>query len=291
MHSAGGFHTVLVAYDGSPGAEDALRVGERLWAPGDGGLILACVAPAAPAWSTEESAREEHDATRAMLEEGRSHVDRGVRVRLVSRSAESSARGLTELAESEGADLIVVGPSAHSRDGGVATGRTANRLLQGAPCAVAVTPAGFDAERFQHVGVAYDASPEADAALAAGYAIAARDGAAITLVSALPAASAECEELDEQLAMAVAAAPEGVDSRTTVVYGDPAAAIRQACDGIVDLMMAGSRGYGPVRRALTGSISAGLVERAPHPVVVMPRPGARAPSSALSGTGRARTGT
>jgi nucleotide-binding universal stress UspA family protein len=274
MRSAGGFHTVLVAYDGSPGAEAALRLGERLRMPGDGGLVLACVAPAAPAFGTVESAHEEDEATRAMLEEGRSHVDVGVRVRLVSASASSSARGLTELAESEGADLIVVGPSAHARDGGVATGRTANRLLQGAPCAVAVTPAGFDAERFEHVGVAYDASPEADAALAAGYAIAARDGAAVTLVSALPATSAAREQLDERLAAAAAAAPEGVETGTTVVYGDPVAAIREACDGIVDLMVAGSRGYGPIRRALTGSISAGLVERAPYPVVVMPRPGA-----------------
>jgi nucleotide-binding universal stress UspA family protein len=290
MRSADGFDTVLVAYDGSRGAEAALRLGERLRAPGDGALILACVAPAAPAWGTEESAREEAEATRAMLEEGRSHVDAGVRVRLVSASAASSAHGLTELAESEGVDLIVVGPSAHSRDGGVATGRTANRLLQGSPCAVAVTPADFGAGRFQHVGVAYDASPEADAALAAGYAIAARYGAVITLVSALPAVSADREQLDQQLAAAVAAAPEGVEAATTVVHGDPVAAIREACDGIIDLMVAGSRGYGPVRRALTGSISAGLVERAPYPVVVMPRPGAGARPAGPSG-GRARAGT
>jgi nucleotide-binding universal stress UspA family protein len=269
-----GFHTVLAAYDGSRGAEAALRLGERLLVPGDGKLILACVAPAAPGWGTEESAREEHEATQAMLEEGRSHVDVGVRVRLVSASAASSADGLTGLAESEDVDLIVVGPSAHSRDGGVATGRTANRLLQGAPCAVAVAPAGFDADRFRHVGVAYDASPEADAALAAGYAIAARDGAAITVISALPAASDDREQVEVQLSAAAVAAPEGVDPRTTVVCGDPVAAIREATDGVVDLMVAGSRGYGPVQRALTGSISAGLVERAPHPVIVMPRPGA-----------------
>jgi nucleotide-binding universal stress UspA family protein len=274
MRSACGFHTVLVAYDGSPGAEAALRLGERLLAPRDGELILACIAPAAPAWETEESAREAEDATRAVLEDGRSQVDVGVRVKLVSASAPSSAHGLTELAESRGVDLIVVGPSAHSRDGGIATGRTANRLLQGAPCAVAVTPAGFGgAERFRHVGVAYDGSPEADAALAAGYAIAGRDGAAVTLVSALPGTSAERKHVEEQLAAAAAAAPEGVQPGTKIVSGDAVAAIREACDGVVDLMVAGSRGYGPVQRALTGSISAGLVERAPQPVVVMPRPG------------------
>lgn len=275
MHSTDGFRTVLVAYDGSPGAEDALRLGERLRMPGEGELILACVGPAAPAWRTQESAHEEDVATRVMLEEARSHVDVGVRVRLVSAPAPSSASGLIELAESEGVDLIVVGPSEHSRDGGIATGRTANRLLQGAPCAVAVTPPGGlgGAERFRHVGVAYDGSPEADAALAAGYAIAARDGAEVTLVSA---ASEDREQVGARLSAAAAAAPDGVHPRTTIVSGDTIAAIRAATDGVVDLMVTGSRGYGPVQRGLTGSVSAELAERAPHPVVVTPRLGARA---------------
>jgi nucleotide-binding universal stress UspA family protein len=270
---ADGFRTVLVAYDGSPGAEEALRLGERLLMPGDGALVLASVAPAAPAPGTEESAHEEHEATRLMLEEGRSHVDVGIRVRLVSATADSSAHGLTGLAQSEGADLIVVGPSRHARDGGVATGRTANRLLQGAPCAVAVAPAGFGAERFRHVGVAYDGSPEADAALAAAYAIAARDGAAVTVVSAMSGEPDDREQAAARLSAAAAAAPQGVDPHTIIVSGDAVAAIREATDGTVDLMVAGSRGYGPVQRALTGSVSAGLVERVPHPVVVMPRPG------------------
>lgn len=57
----------------------------------------------------------------------------------------------------------------------------AGRLLHGAPCAVAVAPAGArEAGSFRHVGIAYDGTPEARAALAAGYALAAGDHAAVS---------------------------------------------------------------------------------------------------------------
>jgi nucleotide-binding universal stress UspA family protein len=45
----------------------------------------------------------------------------------------------------------------------------------------------------------------------------------------------------------------------------------------VDLLVIGSRGYGPMRRALLGSTSIPLVRHANHPLIVFPR-GAGAPS-------------
>lgn len=41
-----------------------------------------------------------------------------------------------------------------------------------------------------------------------------------------------------------------------------------------DLLVAGSRGYGPVLRVLLGSVSTHLAHHAPCPVLVVPRPGA-----------------
>ena len=49
-----------------------------------------------------------------------------------------------------------------------------------------------------------------------------------------------------------------------------------ACEGIVDLLVTGSRSYGPVQRALLGSVSEALTEGASHPVLVVPRVGGRA---------------
>ena len=40
----------------------------------------------------------------------------------------------------------------------------------------------------------------------------------------------------------------------------------------VDLLVIGSRGYGPVRRVLLGSVSAYLAKHSSCPIVVTPRP-------------------
>ncbi|HSS43092.1 MAG TPA: universal stress protein [Solirubrobacterales bacterium] len=51
------------------------------------------------------------------------------------------------------------------------------------------------------------------------------------------------------------------------------AAIVEACEEAgADLLVAGSRNYGPVRRVLLGSVSTQLMHRAPCPVLVVPRP-------------------
>jgi hypothetical protein len=54
--------------------------------------------------------------------------------------------------------------------------------------------------------------------------------------------------------------------------------IADACDGVIDLLVTGSRAYGPLQRALLGSVSEELIARARHPVLVVPR--ARSPVGA-----------
>jgi nucleotide-binding universal stress UspA family protein len=195
---------------------------------------------------------------------------------------------LTEIAESEQADLLVLGAHRTTSERRATPGSTAFRLLQGAPCAVAVAPLGErERERFHHVGVAYDGSAEACAALHAAYALAARDSAAVSLYQviaprgtaypgALPAdiaaaAQAERSRVQEQLDAAADAAPAGVNPRTVLLSGEPADEIARASDGIVDLLFAGSRAYGPMHRALAGSVSEALLRWATHPVIILPR--------------------
>jgi nucleotide-binding universal stress UspA family protein len=67
-----------------------------------------------------------------------------------------------------------------------------------------------------------------------------------------------------------------------VLYGPPGKVIRDACDGVVDLLVTGSRGYGPMQRALLGSVSEALTDGARYPVLVLPRnasPAAGEPAS------------
>ena len=53
--------------------------------------------------------------------------------------------------------------------------------------------------------------------------------------------------------------------------GPPAATLAAACEDDVDLLLVGSRGYGPTLRVLLGSVSAELIRKAPCPVLVTPR--------------------
>jgi nucleotide-binding universal stress UspA family protein len=223
------YRTVIVAHDGSPHADRALRLAEQL---ADHGAtpLLACVAPE----------RE--------------------------RSAEHA---LTALAEEKGADLIVVGHDALGL-----------RLLRGAPCAVAIAPAEGEGE-IRHIGVAYDGSAEAELALEAAYALAARLGAAVSVyLAVLPAvtdgldALLERREANALLDAAADRAPAGVNPETVVVSGYASAALAGRADGVVDLLVVGSRRQGPLRRALLGSTSRMLAVELDCAVLVTPR-GAR----------------
>ena len=82
----------------------------------------------------------------------------------------SAAHALHDIAQAEHAELIVVGSSHTGRLGRVAPGSTGERLLHGAPCAVAIVPDGYRTRAEQpirRIGVAYDGSDEATAAVAA----------------------------------------------------------------------------------------------------------------------------
>ena len=53
--------------------------------------------------------------------------------------------------------------------------------------------------------------------------------------------------------------------------GDAAVVLRDEAEMGVDLLVVGSRGYGPAMRTMLGSIAAELIAWAPCPVLVYPR--------------------
>jgi nucleotide-binding universal stress UspA family protein len=80
----------------------------------------------------------------------------------------SPARALHALAEREGAQLLVTGSSGRGVVGRLFPGAVTDRLLHGAPCPVAVAPAGFSpdsAARLGVVGVGFIDRPDGHAAL------------------------------------------------------------------------------------------------------------------------------
>lgn len=79
-------------------------------------------------------------------------------------------------------------------------------------------------------------------------------------------------DIEAQTAMAQVAALQQVDE-LTLEPGPPVAVLRAAMNQGAVLGVVGSRGRGPLRAALMGSVSSELAEEAPCPVVVVP-PGA-----------------
>jgi nucleotide-binding universal stress UspA family protein len=75
-------------------------------------------------------------------------------------------------------------------------------------------------------------------------------------------------ELDDVLAQETM--NDAVEVRAHIVEGAPADVLVEAADG-ADLLVVGSRGRGGFAGLLLGSVSQRCVERAPCPVVVVPR--------------------
>jgi nucleotide-binding universal stress UspA family protein len=202
----------------------------------------------------------------------------------------SPARGLHELAEEIGADMILVGSAHQGRVGQVLAGTTGVSLLHGSPCAVGIAPRGYrerSGEGIDHVAVGIDGSAEAGHALMAASALAAATGATLKLVSvAVPPpigtgkggagswhalVEAIEERTREELAEARNAVPEGIDVEGSLISGEPVEALRSAGEAPGTLMVVGSRAYGPLRRVLLGSVATNLVRSAPCPLIVTPR--------------------
>jgi nucleotide-binding universal stress UspA family protein len=201
----------------------------------------------------------------------------------------SPARALHELAERERARMLVIGPSHRSTPGRAAPGAVTDRLLHGAPCPVAVAPADFprDAPPPQTIGVAFADTPDAHAALAGACELAARARAVVRVltvaepldwlvtgtldgVALADADRARIARAETTLRRGVDAVPHALCGGGETLSGRPSAALA-AASGDLDLLVCGSRGYGPVHTLLVGSTSHALVRSAACPVLVVPR--------------------
>jgi nucleotide-binding universal stress UspA family protein len=286
------FRNVVIGYDGPERGPEAVALGETLRDPRTGTLLLAAVYPESPVpaygFASYDALIDLGPETERALGKARDTLPSATRVRTRAIAAPSAPRALTELAELEHADLVVVGSSHRGALGRVVPGTTADRLLHGAPCAVAVAPRGYRGGEVRHVGVAYDGSPEAEAALQAAEALALELKAALTVYCGVEPArplesmiaagtgaewpSREAKEHARRLLYAVTDnAPAGLHPETLLLHGAPAEEIARRADGVIDVLFVGSRAYGPLRRALLGTVSGALVRGAGCPVIVIPR--------------------
>jgi nucleotide-binding universal stress UspA family protein len=200
---------------------------------------------------------------------------------------DSPGRALHNVAARRHADLIVVGSAHRGRIGRVFAGDVTAGTLHGAPCPVLVAPAGYARRpsELRTIGVGFEGSPESRAALVLAHDLAKAAGARLRVIDVVvppdpggpfPAYRPDWEEHarirreEAERRLGDVLAELGEIATGEVAFGRPARELAYEANTL-DLLVTGSRGYGPVRRLMLGSTSRRLVHEAPCPVLVLSR--------------------
>jgi nucleotide-binding universal stress UspA family protein len=279
------FSKLLLGYASDQAGRDAVRFGSRL------GGVLRCqtivVFPFHPLLSgvtfevAEQRVREEV-STLACGVEGFAPFYRWM-------PNGWPIHALHKLAEYEHAQLIVFGShraglSDHLRLS------TMERMVHSAPCAVAVVPPHYGerpAAEFARIGIGFTTSAEVHVALHLAHGLAVLTGGSLVVIAGAwlePALSGYAfssgvvpsletqiyEETKTAVEQWTSDLGEGPPVQRETISGDPATLLIERSRDL-DLLVLGSRAYGPLRHALLGSVSARVMREAHCPVLVVPR--------------------
>jgi nucleotide-binding universal stress UspA family protein len=289
---------IIVGYD--PNTSDRAPVNFGVAAARFTGapLLIASVCAGATAHLRADAARLEEDlviaASDALEQVTRELETEGIAAESRELENTSAARALHELGEAEDAGLLVVGSTNRGAVGRVLPGSTAERLMHGAPCPIAIVPPEWQAGAgVDKVGVAYVDTHEGHEALRGAHALARRADAKLRVLTAVRPGLAQYRETqaatavqpgkgstdvegelraeaEDALRAAIAALDGGVAVETDAFVEDPADVLVRVSENL-DLLVCGSRGYGPLRAVLLGGVSRRLAAEARCPLIVLPR--------------------
>jgi len=283
---------VLAGFDGSDRARDGLALAALL------ARVSGAQLTAVSAYRFQPAHREGDDEIEALLEsDARERLVRAAELvtdpapQLQTVAGHSVPEALQRLGEATPGAWLVLGSSRSGALGRVVVGSVPERVLHAAPCPIAIAPNGYaDGLRRQTlrtIGVGFDGGPEARAALDAAAELARAAGARLEVITifnphiswATPRLAAELEyaaylaegrdALGRRQQAAVATLRD-VHATAVALEGDEAEALTRRSDQL-DLLVLGSRCYGPLRRVLLGSVSTELVRHAGCPLLVLPR--------------------
>jgi nucleotide-binding universal stress UspA family protein len=205
----------------------------------------------------------------------------------------SPAHALRHVARYEGADLLVIGSRHRRRLQHIVDSDHAMQVLHGARCAVAVAPDPLAPRPELHrIGVGIDATAESAIALDTACELARLTGARLHLIAVaddrspawtgdvLAAAYGESVQAIAENRIATArellaerlAQCDGIAVAGDAVLGNPAGELILASEDL-DLLVLGSRRWGPVKRLALGSTSERVIRHTACPVLVPPRTG------------------
>ncbi|MCW2746941.1 MAG: hypothetical protein JWP10_83 [Nocardioidaceae bacterium] len=283
---------VVVGYEGGSTGLDALAFANR-WSLASGdALTVVTVHPGAAALGAGRVdaewvayAREEADR---LLAEAKTLVDPAIEATFARIDSGSAAHGLSDMVEVDGERALLVLGSQRSRGlRRTFPGSTAERLLQGSPVPVVMVPWGYDdidPGPLTAIAVAYVDTPDGRAAFNYAAQIAQKLSAHLTVVSVVPDTRvvpglgeprlfgpSQRQGYLDSLDAIIATAPEGLAVRGELRNGPVVDALTELSLDDFDILVCGSRGYGPIRRVFLGGVSSRIVRHSKIPVLLVPR--------------------
>lgn len=289
---------LVVGYEGGPTGADAVAFAAR-WARASGDRLLVVTvhpgpAPLGAGRVDIEWVAYEREAAESLLDRARALVPEDVQAHYARVDAGSAAHGLHDLLVQRDDDvpLVVLGSRRARGLRRTYPGTTAERMLQGSPAPVAMVPWGYadspdlPEKGFRTVAVAFVDTPDGRVALQHGHRIAAHLGSSLLVLSVVPDTrvqptlgearqfgDGQADQYRRTLDEAVAGLPDDVPVRAETRPGPVVDALTDLRPDDCDLLVVGSRGYGPVRSVLLGGVSSRVVRHSRVPVVVVPRGG------------------
>ena len=285
---------VAAAVDPHPEGRDAVALGTALATAAGAEMVLLAIDPdlllVVPGVDSRGMRRE----TEGLLGQTRDALAPGARTKVAADF--SVSRGLKRLVKRERCDLLVVGSSRHAPDGEVRIGHVTRQLFDQLACPVVIAPRGLDHAgglKLRRIAVGFDNGPEANGALATAAGIAHSCDAELIVRGVVddrlprlgwarlaePFGEAWREIMDEEaerLRSAIVAATDalGIEATIQMRRGKTATALLNLSDE-VDLLVIGSRRWGPLARLVLGGTGEALVHGARCSLMVVPRPPGR----------------
>jgi len=280
---------IFIAVDLEQRTPDVVALGRLLSDATGAPTTLVTVSPYDPLGSSEESElvalREESQA--ALLEFGQAAGLDGSEARVIR--GQSAARELQQLSEERDTGVLVVGSTTRGTVGRLLLGGVGQRLVSGAACPIAVATRGYgdrDPRTLDRIGFGFDGLEESQRALEAGVALAEAADATLRIISAFQrlafgatgVGTFPIESVNTALRRElVTTHEESLDQVRTRVsvegrFADgPADEVLARESEDLDLLVVGSRGYGPKRAVLLGSTTTSVARSASCPLLLTPR--------------------